>query len=139
MGEVKKEDILEILSKYDKDEITVYVKDPSTDQFIPRGKQYWKEKPESIWYDRTSGIWQTVWLEKVNKNYLKSVKITPDIDKGNVYIDALLSNYNLKLKVEIYDEGNKIEEAMVLGKDNNIKLSLDIYYITLSLLLSSAR
>ena len=31
----------------------------------PRGKQDWREKPHSIWYERTTGIWQTVWLETV--------------------------------------------------------------------------
>ena len=29
----------------------------------PRGKQYWKQKPDRCWYTATSGIWQTVWLE----------------------------------------------------------------------------
>jgi beta-galactosidase/beta-glucuronidase len=31
----------------------------------PRGKQDWREKPHSIWYERTTGIWQSVWLELV--------------------------------------------------------------------------
>ena len=31
----------------------------------PRGKQDWLREPHSIWYPRTSGIWQTVWLERV--------------------------------------------------------------------------
>jgi len=31
----------------------------------PRGKQDWREKPHGIWYERTTGIWQSVWLEMV--------------------------------------------------------------------------
>ena len=31
----------------------------------PRGKQDWQLEPHSIWYPRTTGIWQTVWLETV--------------------------------------------------------------------------
>ena len=31
----------------------------------PRGKQDWQLEPHSIWYPRTTGIWQTVWLERV--------------------------------------------------------------------------
>ena len=31
----------------------------------PRGKQDWQLEPHSIWYPRTTGIWQTVWLELV--------------------------------------------------------------------------
>ena len=31
----------------------------------PRGKQDWREQPHGIWYQRTTGIWQSVWLEVV--------------------------------------------------------------------------
>ena len=31
----------------------------------PRGKQDWQLEPHSIWYPRTTGIWQTVWMERV--------------------------------------------------------------------------
>ena len=37
---------------------------------IPRGKQYWEPKSRGIFYTRTSGIWQTVWLEAVGDSYL---------------------------------------------------------------------
>lgn len=40
-----------------------------------RGKQ--KLKAGGIWYTPQSGIWQTVWLESVPDNYLKSLRITP--------------------------------------------------------------
>src|SRR5207247_8082520 len=44
-------------------EIVVRAEDPLADRTIPRGKQYWSTKPESIFYTATTGIWQTVWLE----------------------------------------------------------------------------
>src|SRR5690606_1547505 len=50
--------------------------DPPTDRFVPRGKQYWKEKSEGIFYTRTTGIWQPVWLEAVGDSYLDSLRIT---------------------------------------------------------------
>ena len=37
--------------------------DDPLDLAKPRGKQDWKLEPHSIWYPRTTGIWQTVWLE----------------------------------------------------------------------------
>ena len=80
-------DITDYLN-YSEEEITLFVFDPSEDPFIPRGKQYWKKDAESIWYNRTSGIWQTVWLEAVDEVYLKSVRITPDIDKGIVDVST---------------------------------------------------
>ncbi|XID92035.1 glycoside hydrolase family 2 protein [Paenibacillaceae bacterium WGS1546] len=64
--------------------VAVRVEDPSEDETIPRGKQYWIEKPDSIWYTRTTGIWQTVWLEPVHATHLSKLKFTPDLDSGSV-------------------------------------------------------
>ena len=60
--------------------IVVRVEDPPTDRYIPRGKQYWEEQPSGIFYARTTGIWQTVWLEPVARSFIANVKITPFID-----------------------------------------------------------
>ena len=46
-------------------EIVVRVDDDPQDLAKPRGKQDWLLEPHSIWYPRTTGIWQTVWLERV--------------------------------------------------------------------------
>ena len=43
--------------------VTVRVMDAPFDLEKPRGKQDWRLKPHAIWYARTTGIWQTVWLE----------------------------------------------------------------------------
>jgi len=67
--------------------LTLRVYDPSTDECIPRGKQFWQEKSAGIWYTRTTGIWQTVWLEAVEENHIKFVRFTPDIDNGDVIIE----------------------------------------------------
>ncbi len=70
--------------------LVVRAEDPPTDRFVPRGKQYWKEKSEGIFYTRTSGIWQTVWLEAVGDSYLTHVRTTPSMD-GAVRFDARLA------------------------------------------------
>ncbi len=67
--------------------LTVRAEDPPTDRYIPRGKQYWEPKSASIFYTRTSGIWQTVWLEAAGDSYLTRVNITPSLD-GTVRFDA---------------------------------------------------
>jgi beta-galactosidase/beta-glucuronidase len=64
---------------------------PSTDRYIPRGKQYWEPKPRSIFYNRTSGIWQPVWLESAGPSYLARVRITPSQD-GTVRFAAQVAN-----------------------------------------------
>jgi len=70
--------------------LVVRAEDPPTDRFLPRGKQYWKEKSEGIFYTRTTGIWQTVWLEAVGDSYLSHVRIHPTMD-GAVRFDARLA------------------------------------------------
>ncbi|HEY1214899.1 MAG TPA: beta galactosidase jelly roll domain-containing protein, partial [Bryobacteraceae bacterium] len=56
--------------------ITVRVEDPPTDKSVPRGKQYWEPKSKSIFYTRTSGIWQPVWIEPTGSHHLDYVHVT---------------------------------------------------------------
>ncbi len=67
--------------------VTVRAEDPPTDRYIPRGKQFWEPKSRGIYYTRTTGVWQTVWLEAVGRSYLSSVRMTPDFGRGSVQFD----------------------------------------------------
>lgn len=67
--------------------VTVRAEDPPTDRYIPRGKQYWEPKSRGIFYTRTTGIWQTVWLEAAGESYLDQVRTTPSLD-GTVRFEA---------------------------------------------------
>lgn len=70
--------------------IVVRAEDPLADRTIPRGKQYWKETPEGIFYTPTSGIWQTAWLELLNEGHVRSLELEPDLEGGALHfsIDA---------------------------------------------------
>jgi beta-galactosidase/beta-glucuronidase len=70
--------------------LVVRAEDPPQDRYIPRGKQHWEEEPASIFYARTTGIWQTVWLEPVSESHLEHVRITPELD-GTVTFAARIS------------------------------------------------
>ena len=78
-------DITDALS-WESEIIAVRAFDPSTDETIPRGKQYWREKSERIWYTRTTGIWQTVWLEPTASTTIDKLRMTPDIDEGDICV-----------------------------------------------------
>ncbi|MCL2016379.1 MAG: glycoside hydrolase family 2 [Defluviitaleaceae bacterium] len=67
--------------------LIVRVCDPSTDETIPRGKQFWQEESAAIWYTRTTGIWQTVWLEGLEKTHITNLRFTPDVDNGDIAIE----------------------------------------------------
>ncbi|MCS7463856.1 glycoside hydrolase family 2 [Paenibacillus doosanensis] len=71
--------------------LVVRAEDFSRDVTLPRGKQFWKEDSASIFYTRTTGIWQTVWIEPVNKLHIHKLKFKPDIDKNEIQIRTLLN------------------------------------------------
>lgn len=64
----------------DVDEHTLVVRaqDDPTDPHQARGKQDWREHPHGIWYDRTTGIWQSVWAECVPELHVEDVAWVPD-------------------------------------------------------------
>jgi beta-galactosidase/beta-glucuronidase len=45
----------------------------------PRGKQSQKYENHGCLYTRTTGIWQTVWMEPVGESYLQRPRITPEV------------------------------------------------------------
>ena len=64
--------------------LTVAVRDGTDTNEYCRGKQ--KTKRSGIWYTPQSGIWQTVWLESVPQNYIRSLHVTPLFDAHQVEI-----------------------------------------------------
>ena len=70
-------DITSALNAGGKQTVTVFVEDDPADLAKPRGKQDWLLEPHSIWYPRTTGIWQTVWIEKVARTFIRSLRWTP--------------------------------------------------------------
>jgi Glycosyl hydrolases family 2, TIM barrel domain/Glycosyl hydrolases family 2, sugar binding domain len=64
--------------------VVVRAEDSLTDRTIPRGKQYWKEEPEGIFYTATTGIWQPVWLEPLPEHSISAVTLTGDLEGGSV-------------------------------------------------------
>lgn len=83
--------------------LTVQVHDDPLDLAKPRGKQDWLLDAHSIWYPRTTGIWQTVWLERVPATYISTLRWTP-------YFEGF------EIGCEIHVEGKILEDLMVQVK-----------------------
>lgn len=94
-------DITEAIDENTENTIRIQVKDDHTDFEKPRGKQVWEKESKSIFYTRTTGIWQSVWLEAVSTNHLSKVFITPLLDEKAVKIDYTLEGCN---DLELYSE-----------------------------------
>ncbi|MBQ7624279.1 MAG: glycoside hydrolase family 2 [Clostridia bacterium] len=74
-------------------ELRVFVRDDPFDLSQTRGKQYWEREPADIFYPRTTGIWQTVWLEAVPDVYIKECRITPLFDERAVSFEYVLNGF----------------------------------------------
>lgn len=75
------------LSDSGKHNLVVKVTDPTDRGRQPRGKQVLK--PGGIWYTPTSGIWQSVWLEPVEKSWIGDLRIVPDLDRGEFQVTVI--------------------------------------------------
>lgn len=110
-------------------EIVLKVYDPDCDERIPRGKQYWHEDSASIWYTRTTGIWQTVWLEPVDtRAHIEDIQFTPDFDNGKIQVRYQLAGdyLGMRLKTKISYEGKTLVEEQQTIHDTHLKRS---YYL----------
>ncbi len=87
--------------------LDVLVVDPSDSMPISRGKQ--KINHGGIWYTPTSGIWQSVWIEYVPQIYIKSLKITPDLDNSLV---------NIKVNASVPSEAKIILQGKTYATQN---------------------
>ena len=94
--------------------LNVIAEDKCEENEFSRGKQ--RTKRGGIWYTKQSGIWQSVWLESTPKEYIKSVRITPDYDREQVSFEFENAS---GVEIQIYDGKELIAETT----DTAIKLS----------------
>ena len=72
-------------------EIVVRAEDDPHDLSQPRGKQDWQLEPHSIWYRRTTGIWQPVWLESVPRQHLTRRRLASRHRERSVHLTLELA------------------------------------------------
>lgn len=99
------------------------VTDPTDTESVTRGKQQLNQR--GIWYTPVSGIWQTVWLEPVNKTNIKRV-----LPQANIRQNSILLNFDINstagnetLNIKVTDNGKKIASvSQKAAKSIEIKL-----------------
>lgn len=119
-----------VLVPGDEQVITVRAEDLAHDLTQPRGKQDWRPRPHGVWYERTTGIWQPVWLEPVPETYIESVRWTPDLSRGVVGMKVLLNgeiggDVTIELRLQLRDELLAAEAYEVAGTTVTKHVALD--------------
>jgi hypothetical protein len=111
-------------------ELVVFADDDPLDLAKPRGKQDWHEQAPSIWYPRTTGIWQSVWLEVVPPVRLASLRWTPDLERGEVRLVARIEGpqtdqYRLAISLRHADR-ELCDDLCSVGSDGEVRRSFPV-------------
>lgn len=84
-------DVSEVLGPDTESVLVVRAEDDPHDVEQPRGKQDWRLEPHGIWYHRTTGIWQPVWLEAAPEIYVTDLAWISDVPAGTVVMELELN------------------------------------------------
>ncbi|MBD2868054.1 glycoside hydrolase family 2 protein [Paenibacillus arenilitoris] len=110
--------------------LVVQAVDYSKDVTLPRGKQYWLHDSASIFYTRTTGIWQTVWMEAVAPVHLEKVKFTPRIDTNEIEIEYFVQgdvSEGIELQADISFEGKPVASDTYTIRSNREKRTIGLH------------
>lgn len=112
--------------KKGKQELVVKVWDPTDAGTQPRGKQV--ADPKGIWYTPVTGIWQTVWLEKTSKEFIKALKNTPNIDNATLHSVISLEGIsnNSQLIIKAFDGENEVASSEVKLNEGQKMAEVDL-------------
>ena len=109
--------------------VTVRAFDDPLDCRQPRGKQDWLPEPHVIWYERTTGIWRTVWLESVPPLHATRVVWRPDLTAGKVSGLVELNRRPaepVEVAVAIAVRGAVLGHVTALTEDQSTEVTLDL-------------
>ena len=107
--------------------ITVCAEDNVRSKEQPAGKQSPRYNSWGCFYTRTTGIWQTVWLENLPAEYIESVKYYTDINSATVTVVAKVNGADGKiLSAEAFFDGKAVgaDSSTVSSKMAILKIKL---------------
>jgi beta-galactosidase/beta-glucuronidase len=110
--------------------VVIRAEDAPEDLAQPRGKQDWEERPHRIWYDRTTGIWQPVWLEPVAPVHIATLRWTPDLDRGLLGLAVTLSRpgdapLHVRVRLRLHEQVLADDTYLVQGAGLQRDIALD--------------
>ncbi len=105
--------------------LTLYVEDDERDPMIPRGKQSEEFYSHGCDYTRTSGIWQSVWLEFLPKTHIESFRLIPTPETCSVSMDIDLCGAGM-LSVEAFWRGDSVGSLVAPSKGGNLHVTLPL-------------
>src|SRR4051812_43440657 len=118
-------DITRVMEAGPDQEIIVRAEDDPADLAKPRGKQDWKLQPHSIWYPRTTGIWQTVWIEVVPATRIDTLQWSSSLERWDIGLDTTIRTdrpgENTRLRVTL------TSGSQLLASDSYAVISSEVH------------
>ncbi len=111
------------------DTIVIRAHDNPAELAQPRGKQEWQLEPHSIWYPRTSGIWQTVWYELVSRSSISYLHWTPNVERWEIGLELRMNGAlreDLRARVKLSASGKVLVDDVysVIGAEVHRRVAL---------------
>ena len=106
-------DITDLVAQDGPTTLVVHAEDDPGDLTKPRGKQDWQLEPHSIWYPRTTGVWQSVWLEKVPATRIGRLLWSASLLRWEIGFEAWLTRPwrdDLRLGLRLEHEGKPLAD-----------------------------
>lgn len=119
-------DITDYLQDSD-NHLVVNARDDVRSGLQPSGKQSRTLRSQGVHYTRTTGIWQTVWLEPVSASSIESVRIVPDLDNGRFVVAPLIMNAvsGLTFRAALLDGEKEVAEVRAMAA-NGVPTALPV-------------
>jgi beta-galactosidase/beta-glucuronidase len=109
--------------------VVVRAEDDPGDLAQPRGKQDWREKPHGIWYERTTGIWQSVWTETVAPLHVTDLAWTTDPAGGVIRGELTLSSRPktaVRVEVTVSFEDELLSQQSFVVRDTSAVIDVGV-------------
>ena len=128
-------DITDALDAIGEDHVLVVrAEDDPHDLSQPRGKQTWHAQPEKVWYERTSGIWQSVWLEAVPDVHVTDLVWQADPEDGvRAVVEVTGHVLTAQVRIVLELDGRRLGEASAELVGNRVELAIPVHALTNSI------
>lgn len=117
-------DVTDALRADGEQTVVVRADDDPQDLAKPRGKQDWLLLPHSIWYPRTTGIWQTVWTERVSATRIAGLRWSSNLERWELGIAATVEGPRageaLRIAVRLTARGETLADDTYLVTSGEI-------------------
>lgn len=123
-------DVTDSLTQSGAQQVVVRAFDDPLDLTQPRGKQDWLLEPHAIWYPRTTGIWQPVWLERVPAGWLASLRWEASVEQWQVGLSGRIAGErrdDRRLRVRLTAQDRVLaDDTYAVDQDGSFARRIDL-------------